>query len=152
MSTATPDNSRKGKWVVFDSHEDAVFVPADDWVGFDLDGTLASTENPGHFEPPYPIGDPIPAMLERVKQLIALGVTVKIFTARACEPENIPIVQSWTEKHGLGRLDVTHQKDYRMIRFYDDRAIQILPNTGASVRSRGTGSSAPSIANGSYRR
>ena len=52
------------------------------WIGVDLDGTLS------HYTvwrgPEY-IGDPIPAMLERVKEWISAGVTVKIFTARASE-------------------------------------------------------------------
>lgn len=126
-------NNTLGNWVTFDHHEDAIFVPSDHWVGFDLDGTLSSTDNPGHFEPPYPIGDPIPEMIVVAKNLITSGVTVKIFTARACEQCNIAIVQDWAEKHGLGRLDVTNQKDYQLIRFYDDRAIQVIPNSGKSV-------------------
>src|SRR5687767_14001393 len=114
-----------GTWVTFDPHEEAVFVPADNWVGYDLDGTLARTDNPGHFEPPYPIGEPVSEMLDRVKEFLAMGIDVRIFTARACEESNISIVQDWTEKHGLGRLKVTNQKDYYLIRFYDDRAIPI---------------------------
>lgn len=70
-----------------------------------------------------------------VKSLLAAGVTVKIFSARACEPESIPVIQSWTDKHGLGRLEVTNQKDFDLIRFYDDRAIQMAPNSGRSVSS-----------------
>ena len=122
-----------GTWVTFDHHEEAVFVPADNWVGFDLDGTLSRTDNPGHFEPPYPIGDPVPEMIFVAKMLIKMGVTVKIFTARACQSSNISIVQDWTETHGLGRLEVTNQKDYHLIRFYDDRAIQVIPNCGRSI-------------------
>lgn len=126
-------NGRAGVWVEFDVDGHATFVPREDWVGIDFDGTLSGTNNPGHFEPPYPLGEPIVSMLEMVKSLLSAGVTVKIFSARACEPENIPIVQDWTEKHGLGRLEVTNIKDYRLIRFYDDRAIQICPNLGVSV-------------------
>jgi hypothetical protein len=33
----------------------------------------------------------------------------------------------------LGRLEVTHQKDYDLIRFFDDRAIQIVPDQGRSI-------------------
>ena len=48
------------------------------WIGVDLDGTLAKygSWNGGQ------IGDPIPLMVERVKQWIAEGVEVRIFTAR----------------------------------------------------------------------
>lgn len=126
-------NDAPGAWVTFDRGENAIFVPSDNWVGFDLDGTLSRTDNPGHFQPPYPIGDPIPEMISIAKALIRTGVKVKIFTARACEALNIPLVQSWAEKHGLGHLEVTNQKDYNLIRFYDDRAIQVIPNLGRSV-------------------
>jgi hypothetical protein len=126
-------NGIPGAWVVFASGSEPVFVAQHHWVGFDLDGTLARTDNLGHFEPPYPLGEPVLQMLETVKSLLDAGVTVKIFSARASEPENIPIVQAWADKHGLGKLDVTNQKDYNLIRFYDDRAIQVIHNLGRSV-------------------
>jgi hypothetical protein len=131
VSSSSKDTT--GVWVTFDCHEDAVFVPSNNWVGFDLDGTLARTDNPGHFEPPYPIGEPIPEMIALAQKILAAGVRVKIFTARACEFENVAIVQQWTDKHGLGRLEVTNQKDYNMIRYYDDRAIQMQLNSGKSI-------------------
>lgn len=112
-----------GTWVQLPFTAQVIFVPSNAWIGFDLDGTLARTDNPGHFEPPYPLGEPRTEMLEAARQLIAAGITVKIFTARASEPAAIPLVQQWAEKHGLGRLEVTNQKDYGLLRFYDDRAI-----------------------------
>ena len=99
-----------------------------------FDGTLSRDDAPGHFLPPYPLGEPIPHMVEMVKSLLSAGVTVKIFSARACEPESIPVIQAWAEQHGLGRLEVTNCKDYDLIRFYDDRAIQVLPNQGRTMR------------------
>lgn len=120
---AASSNNTPGTWVTLPFTEERIFVPADNWIGFDFDGTLARTDNPGHFEPPYPLGEPFPEMLKAVRTLLDQGVAVKIFTARACEPAAIPVVQNWTEKHGLGRLDVTNQKDYHLIRFYDDRAV-----------------------------
>jgi hypothetical protein len=128
------NNGSSGAWVVFEPGGEPTLVSRHHWVGFDLDGTLSRTDNPGHFEPPYPLGEPVPEMLQTVKSLLAAGVTVKVFTARACEPEMIPIVQAWTEKHGLGRLEVTNRKDYDLVRFYDDRAIQIVPNEGKVAR------------------
>ncbi len=112
-----------GNWVTLPFTEDRIFVPSDNWIGFDFDGTLARTDNPGHFDPPYPLGEPFPEMLLAAKTLLAQGVRVKIFTARACEPEAVPPVQDWTEKYGLGRLEVTNLKDFHLIRFYDDRAV-----------------------------
>ena len=119
-----------GHWVAFDHGRAPTFVAEQHWVGVDLDGTLSRTDNPGHFSPPYPLGEPIPEMLLLVKSLLAAGVKVKIFSARACEPRSIPLVQSWAERHGLGRLEVTNQKDFDLIRFYDDRAIAMVPNEG----------------------
>lgn len=119
-----------GNWVILPFTEDRIFVPADNWIGFDFDGTLARTDNPGHFQPPYPLGEPFPEMLDAAKKLIAQGVTVKIFTARACEPAAIPVVQQWAIKHGLGPIEVTNVKDFYLIRFYDDRAVPFpLPET-----------------------
>lgn len=114
-----------GHWVRFLPEEEPVLVQNEHWIGFDLDGTLSRTDNPGHFEPPYPIGEPISEMLCVVQALKEAGVQVKIFTARACDPANVPIVKEWARKSGLGDLPVTHQKDYDLLRFYDDRAIQV---------------------------
>ena len=122
--------NKLGAWVEFGGGQASVFVAEHHWVGFDFDGTISRTDNPGHFSPPYPLGEPIPEMIAAVKSLLESGITVKIFTARACEPENIPAIQDWTERHGLGRLAVTHQKDYDLIRFFDDRAIPVIENSG----------------------
>jgi len=127
------EQGNPGAWIILDPGAEAVFVGQRHWIGVDLDGTLARDDAEGHFLPPYPLGEPIPEMIAMVKSLIEAGVTVKIFSARACEPESIPIIQGWAEKHGLGRLEVTNRKDYDLIRFYDDRAIQMLPNQGKPV-------------------
>ena len=124
-----------GAWVIFEPGADPLFVAQKRWVGVDLDGTLARDDAEGHFLPPYPLGEPIPEMIAMVQSLLHAGVTVKVFSALACEPESVPIIQAWAEKHGLGRLEVTNQKDYDLIRFYDDRAIQMFPNQGKSVRA-----------------
>lgn len=74
-------------------------------------------------------------MLERVRDWLAAGQKVKIFTARvACfEPyrsEVTKAIHEWLEKHGLPRLDVTNEKDMQMIELWDDRAFQVEKNTG----------------------
>jgi hypothetical protein len=137
IEKATDESGQSGAWVALEPGAEPVFVAARHWIGVDLDGTLARDDAEGHFLPPYPLGKPIPEMIELVKSLLAAGITVKIFSARACEPESIPIIQAWTERHGLGRLEVTNQKDYDLIRYYDDRAIQVLPNQGKSVTCLG---------------
>jgi len=96
------------------------------WIGVDLDGTLASYSH--KCDPNY-IGDPIPKMLERVRKWQAEGRKVKLMTARASHPDQIPIVQAWLDKHNLF-MEITNVKDFRMIELWDDRCIQIIPNTG----------------------
>lgn len=99
----------------------------DGWIGVDLDGTLAHYDGwKGHDH----IGQPIPAMLERVRYWINLGITVKVFTARCCIPEQVPPVVEWLERHGLGDLEVTNVKDFGMIELWDDRCVRVIPNTG----------------------
>jgi hypothetical protein len=124
---------KPGAWVRFDYDHEPVFIAARQWIGVDFDGTLARDDAAGHFDPPYPLGQAIPEMVAMIRSLMDAGVTVKIFSARACEPENIPVIQAWTERHGLGRMEVTNLKDYDLIRFFDDRAIQMLPNAGRSI-------------------
>ena len=133
ITPGTDATGTSGAWVVFEPGAEPVFVAGHEWVGFDLDGTLSRTDNPGHFDPPYPLGEPVPAMLGLAKALLEAGVRVKIFSARACEPASIPGIQAWAERHGLGRLEVTNRKDYDLIRFYDDRAIQVVENAGLSA-------------------
>jgi hypothetical protein len=98
-----------------------------EWIGVDLDGTLAYYHG---FTGEYNIGDPIPEMLKRVKQVMADGKTVKIFTARAGDPSAIPYVKEWLIKHGIGGLEITNVKDFSMIELWDDRCIQVISNTG----------------------
>lgn len=102
-------------------------MTAHGWTGVDLDGTLAHYEG---WKGPDHIGEPIPAMLARVRTWLAEGKQVRIFTARACIPDQIPPVKAWLAKHGLPDLEVTNQKDYGMIALWDDRCVQVIPNTG----------------------
>lgn len=100
------------------------------WVGVDLDGTLAEY---GGWKGPDSIGKPIPAMLNRVLDWLNAGQEVRIFTARASVPEQIPFVVEWCKLH-LGReLAVTNVKDFGMITLYDDRCVQVETNTGRLI-------------------
>ena len=107
------------------------------WIGVDLDATLARYDGwmgIGH------VGDPVPAMLARVKRWVFdEDREVRIFTARVSvsEPDRtevVRIIQDWCEQHGLPRLSVTNVKDFGMIELWDDRAVQVLPNEGLPVR------------------
>src|SRR5690242_5094505 len=98
------------------------------WIGVDLDGTLATYggwKGPGH------IGEPIPVMVERVKNWLAAGQEVRIFTARAAASnmvnesgdadnkafadQQITLIGDWCELHIGQRLAVTATKDFAMI-------------------------------------
>lgn len=115
----------------FAGKEDRKSTP---WIGVDLDGTLACYTGWKGFDF---IGKPIPVMLARVKHWIRNGYTVKIFTARAAFPEQgIPPVKKWLEENDLPDLEVTNQKDFSMIELWDDRAIQVVANTGKPFLSQ----------------
>ena len=101
------------------------------WIGVDLDGTLAMAEPWQGFEH---IGKPVPNMVKRLNVWVGTGYTVKIVTARAADPEvAIPPIKAWLKKHGLPDLEVTNAKDMDMIELWDDRAVQVIPNTGNPV-------------------
>lgn len=105
------------------------------WLGVDLDGTLAHYTKWRGIEH---IGNPIPAMLARVKRWLADGRHVKIFTARVSsqhEDANVARkhIESWCIDH-LGRaLEVTAEKDGHMVELWDDRAVQVEKNTGRMI-------------------
>lgn len=100
------------------------------WIGVDLDGTLAFYDTWKGIEH---IGKPIPKMIAFVKDLINKGNTVKIFTARAIDKKSIPYIQDWLVKNDLPKLEVTNIKDLDMIRLYDDKSIQVKCNKGEFV-------------------
>lgn len=123
------------------------------WVGVDLDGTLAKYDG---WVGAAHVGEPVPVMLARVKKWLAEGQEVRIFTARVYPinecvgPDDmlgfVPVtdrdrqavaalraIQAWSKIH-VGRvLPVTNVKDYGMIELWDDRCVQVLPNTGQPV-------------------
>ncbi len=97
------------------------------WIGVDLDGTLAQY---GGFKGPDDIGEPVPAMLDRVKAWVADGREVRIFTARVCAPGFEEPIKAWCEKHGIGGLAITNAKDFGMVELWDDRAVRVMFNKG----------------------
>ncbi|MEI7650586.1 MAG: hypothetical protein WCJ96_01095 [Verrucomicrobiota bacterium] len=97
------------------------------WIGVDLDGTLAEATP---WQGMTHIGPPVPLMLRRVRLWLEKGLRVKIVTARAGDPEGLAATQAWLKIHGLPELEVTDKKDFGMIELWDDRAIQVVQNTG----------------------
>lgn len=114
------------------------------WIGVDFDGTLAHYENWGDGS----LGEPIVPMVERVKAWLAAGKTVKIFTARVgCTGKRSEVslddavfageqrdkIMAWCLEHIGQPLEVTATKDFQMSELYDDRAVQVIMNTGMLV-------------------
>lgn len=104
------------------------------WIGVDLDGTLAEY---GSWQGADHIGEPVPAMAFRVRKWLADGKDVRIFTARCSGirqglevDATIKCIHDWCVKHFGVVLPVTCQKDYGMVELWDDRAVQVEPNTG----------------------
>jgi len=103
------------------------------WIGVDLDATLAEYDEWKGLEV---IGNPIPLMQRRVLRWLAEGKDVRIFTARVSGPDflvSLGVIQRWCQEH-LGQvLPVTCCKDSQMVECWDDRAVQVVPNTGLRV-------------------
>lgn len=111
------------------------------WIGVDLDGTLA------HYESwsgdPLAIGEPVPKMVKRVREWLKAEKPVRIFTARvspeavrlnAVSKETIELsIVSWCVKHIGQAMPITCKKDPFMIELWDDRVVQVVPNTGERV-------------------
>ncbi len=116
------------------------------WIGVDFDGTLATY---GTWLGPEHMGEPIGPMVERVKRWLAEGREVRIFTARvgACGRTNgdgnsddeafanqqRAQIERWCLQHIGQVLPVTATKDFGMLELWDDRAVQVRPNTGEPV-------------------
>lgn len=115
------------------------------YIAVDLDRTLAKY-SPGNSNHRI-IGEPIPLMVERVKQWRKLGIDVRIVTARAADHnpahdvngvpaldmEVVTQVQDWCLEHVGERLPVQFWKCYRMHELWDDRAKQVIPNEGVLI-------------------
>lgn len=107
------------------------------WIGVDLDGTLAEYDG---WQGATHIGKPVPLMVERVKAWLAEGKTVKVFTARASGDGTqerelqaiaaLAAIRAWCYEHIGVVLEVTCCKDYAMEELWDDRAVQVVKNTG----------------------
>ena len=116
------------------------------WIAVDFDGTLATWGCPWP-EDYTATGDPIPAMVDRVKQWISEGKDIRIFTARmdCFHPKEIHVpahlvrqpIEAWCLKH-LGKvLPITNRKDYWCEAIYDDRAYRVEKDTGRVIGEEG---------------
>lgn len=103
------------------------------FLAVDLDGTLAFYDK---WRGRNHIGEPIPAMVERVKEWIANGDVVCVFTSRVADyskPDHdsvVALINDWTEKHIGERLYVTAIKHAYFSEIYCDKSRRVESNTG----------------------
>lgn len=104
----------------------------------DFDGTLATFDG---WEGPDHLGEPIPLMVRRVKNFLAQGDEVVIFTARMTysdkynttdQKKTKALIQEWCLKHIGKKLGVTNIK-MSAESLYDDRAFRVVRNTGLTT-------------------
>jgi hypothetical protein len=97
-------------------------------IACDFDGVLAKTVK-GKFSKDK-IGEPVPAMVKKIKDAIARKSKVVIFTARAAEKENIPPIKKWLKDHDLPALEISNEKLPEYTSFWDDRARKVNRDKG----------------------
>lgn len=107
------------------------------WIAVDLDGTLAVYHG---WEGAQHIGAPIERMVERVQQWLKEGKDVRIFTARVApgkhdRMECINAIEDWSEAVFGRVLPMTSEKDPGMLELWDDRCVQVIPNSGRRADS-----------------
>lgn len=96
------------------------------WIGVDLDGTLAkSVDSIG-----TGIGDPIQSMLAKVERWLDRGQEVRIFTARASDPQQVTSIRAWLKRHNIGDCGITDRKDLDMLELWDDKARRVEKDNG----------------------
>ncbi|MGQ5525282.1 hypothetical protein ACUHMQ_18750 [Chitinimonas sp. PSY-7] len=95
------------------------------WIGVELEGTLAEYNE--RF--PNQIGEPVNAMLLRVKGWLNEGKTVKVLSRRAKAGSSNYEVNSWLRNQGLSMLEVVPmEKD--MASLWSARAVRVELNDG----------------------
>lgn len=107
----------------------------------DFDSTLA--EHLQRYNDPSICGAPIPLMLARVKEWVAKGYTVRIFTARVSPhfdttyaPRAREAITQWCIEHVGCPLEVTCVKSWDVTQIWDDRAIGLIADTGRRADGR----------------
>lgn len=106
----------------------------EEWIGFDLDGTLAKYDG---WKGMDHIGDPVDTMVIIAKMLHKIGKKIKVLTARVAPRDDgeggdkaKKYVEEWCKKN-LGFVpEITYEKDASMAALFDDRAVAVEQNTG----------------------
>lgn len=79
------------------------------------------------------LGEPVPAMVERVVRWLRMGIDVRLFTARASRTGNgaeLDRLRGWCVEHIGQELPIQNWKDFQCIQIWDDLAVTVDPNTG----------------------
>ena len=76
-------------------------------------------------------------MVRRVHDWLDEGITVKVLTARVGSPNSVQpaiqrrLIHRWLRlRCNLPSLQIVANKDEDMIELWDDRVVQVVPNTG----------------------
>ena len=103
-------------------------------VACDLDGTLAIYK--GERDHMF-IGEPIKCMVDAIKVIRECNGEVWIFTARLSDPQTHDVakkvIEDWLKKHDIQVDGITCVKQKFFSEFWDDRAIQVIKNTGEFI-------------------
>lgn len=103
-------------------------------IAVDLDGTLAHYDGWKGIEH---IGPVIPEVANAMERAQAEGAEVHLFTARVSDPEDAAeahqVISKWAEANHLNFASITAVKHKFFSEFWDDRAIQVIKNTGEFV-------------------
>lgn len=99
-------------------------------IFLDLDATLSYYDG---YKGVGVLGKPIPAMMDKVRRWLKEGHKITIFTARASNMIEVVAIKKWLKNNGLPDFPVTNIKSSHASVFYDDRAVQIVKNTGQTV-------------------
>lgn len=125
---------------MFDKEQEARKTGERRVIAVDLDGTLAHYDG---WRGVRHIGEPIPEVVARVKEARRRGIRVWIFTARVDRLTHtdvdvalaIGVIEAWCRTHIGEALPVTSIKRRDFSEIWDDRAVQIVRNTGCAVGS-----------------
>lgn len=115
-------------------------LPHEDIVAVDVDGTLAHYT---HWQGHKHLGEPVDQMVEKVKQAMAAGRKIVLFSARVYpgdsyqrlveSTESFLQIADWSRKVFGRLLPITFVKTPQMMEFWDDRGRQVVQNTGVFV-------------------
>lgn len=103
----------------------------------DFDGTVSHFNG---WQGQLVLGLPVAAMVERIQRWLDDGDEVFIYTARiggnapyndAGTEATVAAIQDWCERYIGARLPVLPKAHFNEL--YDDRARQVLPNTGLTI-------------------